>query len=93
MTKQKKVKKTKSPTIAGRLPLREVADEQQDSGGDTPKKEKKSSSRLAKASLEEEPEEVVDLEDFEEEEEDSPHDSFQFEQEISSQHESSICST
>ena len=91
MTKGKKVKKTKSPAIAGRLPLREVADEQQDSGGDTPQKEKKSSSRLAKASLEEEPEEVVDLEDFEdEEEEDSPHDSPQFEQEISSQHESSV---
>ena len=91
MTKGKNVKKTKSPAIAGRLPLREVADEQQDSGGDTPQKEKKSSSRLAKASLEEEPEEVVDLEDFEdEEEEDSPHDAPQFEQEISSQHESSI---
>ena len=91
MTKQKRVKKTKSPAIAGRLPLREVADEQQDSGGDTPQKEKKSSSRLAKASLEEEPEDVVDLEDFdeEEEEEDSPHDSPQLEQEISSQHESS----
>ena len=92
MTKQKKVKKTKSPAIAGRLPLREVADEQQNSGGDTPQKEKKSSSRLAKASLEEEPEDVVDLEEFEEEEEeeeDSPHDSPQLEQEISSQHESS----
>ena len=91
MTKGKKVKKTKSPAIAGRLPLREVADEQQDSGEDTPQKEKKSS-RLAKASLEEEPEEVVDLEDFdeEEEEEDSPHDSPQLEQEISSQHESSV---
>ena len=60
MTKQKKTKKTKSPAIAGRLPLRDVADEQQDSGGDTPQKEKKSS-RLAKASWEEEPEEVVDL--------------------------------
>ena len=93
MTKGKKVKKTKSPAIAGRLPLREVADEQQDSGGDTPQREKKSS-RLAKASLEEEPEEVVDLEDFDEEEEeeaeDSPHDSTQLEQEISSQHESSV---
>ena len=94
MTKQKRAKKTKSPASAGRLPLRDVADEQQDSEGDTLQKEKKSSSRLAKASLEEEPEEVVDLEDFEdeeeeEEEEDSPHDSPQFEQEISSQHESS----
>ena len=93
MTKGKKLKKTKSPAIAGRLPLREVADEQQDSGGDSPQKEKRSS-RLAKASLEEEPEEMVDLEDFdeeeEEEEEDSPHDSPQFEQEISSQQESSI---
>ena len=62
------------------------------SGGDTPRKEKKSSSRLAKASSEEEPEDVVDLEDFEEEEEeeeDSPHDSPQLEQEISFQHESS----
>ena len=82
MTKQKRAKKTKSPASAGRLPLREVADEQQDSEGDTLQKEKKSSSRLAKASLEEEPDE--------EEEEDSPHDSPQLEQEISSQRESSV---
>ena len=67
MTKQKRAKKTKSPASAGRLPSRDVADEQQDCEGDTLQKEKKSSSRLAKASLEEEPEEVVDLEDFEDE--------------------------
>ena len=90
MTKGKKLKKTKSPASAGRLPLREVADEQHNSEEDTLPREKRSS-RLAKASLEEEPEEVVDLEDFdeEEEEEDSPHDSPQLEQEISSPHESS----
>ena len=89
MTKQKKLKKTKSPAIAGRLPLREVADEQQDSGGDTPQKEKKSSSRLAKASLEEEPEEEEEyFEEEEKEEEDTPHDSPQLEKEISSQQES-----
>ena len=89
MTKGKKLKKTKSPAIAGRLPLREVADEQHNSEEDTLPRYKRSS-RLAKASLEVEPEEVVDLEDFKEEEDDSPHDSPQFEQEISSQHESPV---